>query len=98
VQRLWSVSSDVVKQAHKTFVLVVLMMAMEQRRTRVVGDEVDLSRRVSNHVQRVLHQPRCRLLADLGHLERMPVQVDGVRVAAVVVHDEAVSLAPLDLE
>ena len=77
---------------------MVLMVAMEQRRARVISHEVDFRRRESDHVQRVFHQPRCRFVADLGYLEGMPVQVDGVRVAAVVDHDEAVSLAPLDLE
>ena len=87
---------EIFDQPHETFILMVLMVAMKQRWTRVVGDEIDFRSRESNHVERVFHQPRCRLVADLGHLEGMPVQVDGVRVAAVVFHDEAVSLAPLD--
>ena len=77
---------------------MVLMVAMEQRRARVISHEVDFRRRKSNHVERVFHQPRCRLVADFGYLEGVPVQVNGARVAAVVGHHEAVPLASLDRE
>jgi hypothetical protein len=65
--------SDVFDQAHETFILVVLMVAMEERRTKVISNEVDLCRRESDHVQRVLHQPRCQFVADLSHLKRVTV-------------------------
>ena len=89
---------EIFDQAHETFILMVLMVAMEQRRARVISHEVDFRRRESDHVQRVFHQPRCRFVADLGYLEGMPVQVDGVCVAAVVVHDESVAFASFDRE
>jgi hypothetical protein len=65
--------SDVFDQAHETFILVVLMVAMEERRTKVISNEVDLCRRESDDVQRVLHQPRCQFVADLSHLKRVTV-------------------------
>jgi hypothetical protein len=34
--------SQVCHQAHEAFVLVILMMAVEQRKSRIVGDEIDL--------------------------------------------------------
>ena len=74
------------------------MVAMEERRAWVISEKFDLRRRESDHVQRVFHQPGCRLVADLSHLESVPVQVDRVRVAAVVVHYEAIPLAALDRE
>jgi hypothetical protein len=43
-------------QAHETFILMILMMAMEQRQAGVIGNEVDLCGREPNHVQSVLHQ------------------------------------------
>ena len=49
--------SGVMDQAHKAFILMILMMAMEQRQTGVIGNEVDICGREPNHVERVLHQP-----------------------------------------
>ena len=74
------------------------MVAMEERRARVISDKFDLRRREADDIQRVLHHPRCRLVADLSHLEGVPVQVDRVRVAALVGYYEPIPLAPLDRE
>src|SRR4029450_9175894 len=38
--------SKIGHQAHEAFVLVVLMMTMEQRRPSIVGDEIDLELRL----------------------------------------------------
>src|SRR5258708_37317080 len=71
------------------------MMAMEQRVAGVVGDEVDLRRRVAWHADRILHDSRGLPVADLGDLEAMAVQVGRMLVAAVVFHEQAVTLAAL---
>ena len=89
---------EIFDQPHEALILMVLMVAMKQRRTRVVGDEIDFRRSKSDHVERVFHQPRCRLVVDLGHLEGMPVKVDRVCVSAIVFHDEGVAFATFDRE
>src|SRR5262245_44925089 len=40
---------------HESFVLVVLMMTMKQRRARVVGDDINLDAAEPRHVDRSLH-------------------------------------------
>jgi hypothetical protein len=77
---------------------VILMMAMEERVTGMIGDEVDLRGGIARHADRILQHAGGRLVADPGELECMPVHVDGMLVAAVVVHDEAIAPASLDRE
>src|SRR5215475_550401 len=73
-------------------------MAMEQRRTRIVGDEIDLRGAETSHVDGVLHHAGGRLVTYLGHLERMPVQVNRMIVTAPIGHGEAITLSRLDIE
>jgi len=42
---------------------MILVMAMQQRRSRIIGDEIDLHGAVARHVDRIRHQPRGRLVA-----------------------------------
>ena len=46
---------DVGHQAHETFILVILMMAVQQCWPWIVGDEVDLDRAEPRHIDRVFH-------------------------------------------
>ncbi len=55
---------------------MILMMAVQQRWTGIIGNEIDLDAAIAGHVDRVLHYARGRLVADLGQLERVAVQVD----------------------
>src|SRR5271157_10673 len=71
-------ASHIVDQPRETLVHVILMMAMEEGGARIVGDKVDLSRRVSRHADCVLHQPRHRPVADFRHLEGVAMRVDRV--------------------
>src|SRR5437660_10764156 len=71
------------------------MMAVEQRGSWIVGDEIDLDRAEPRHVDRVLHHARGRLVTHLGHFEGVTMQMDGVVVAALVAHGEAIALAAL---
>ena len=79
-------ASQIGHQTHEAFVLVILVVAMEQRRPGIIGDEIDLDRTEARHVDRILHHARGRLVAHLGDLEGMTMQMDGVVVAALVGH------------
>ena len=89
---------DVGHQTHETFVLVILVMAVQQRRPWIVGDEIDLYRTKASHIDRVLHYACRGFVAELGNLERVPMQMDRMVVAAFVGHDKAVALSSLRRE
>ena len=74
------------------------MMAVEQRRPGIVGDEIDLHGAVPRHVDGVFHDARGRLVAHPGDLEGMAVEVDRMVVAALVGHCETVALSALRAE
>jgi hypothetical protein len=93
-----STQSKIRHEAHEPLVLVILVVAVEQRRSRIVGDEVDLDRAEPRHVDSIFHHPGCGLVADLGELERVAMQMDGMIVAALVAHREAVALSALRSE
>ena len=74
------------------------MMAVEQRKSRIIGDEIDLDGAESRHIDRVFHHARGRLVAYLGHLEGVAMQVNGMVVTAFVGHDQAIPLSVLGRE
>jgi hypothetical protein len=43
--------------------LLILVMTMLQRSSRIIGDEIDLHGAVARHVDRIRHHPRGRLVA-----------------------------------
>lgn len=90
--------SGVSDYAGEPFVHVILMMAMKQGRPRIVRDEVDFGLREARHTDRVLHEPRYHPIADFRHLERMAMQVYGMLIATVIVHDDPIALAPFNGE
>src|ERR1700730_13046713 len=69
------------------------MMTVEQRRSGIVGDEINLDRAEPRHVDRVFHHTRGRLVAYLGQLEGVTMQVDGVIVTTLVGHGQAIALS-----
>jgi hypothetical protein len=74
------------------------MVTVEQRRPGIVGDEIDLDRAEPRHVDGIFHHARRRLVAHLGDLEAVTMQMDRVVVAALVGHGEAIALALLGRE
>ena len=42
---------------------MILMITMQQRRSRIIGDEIDLHGAEARHVDRIRHHPRGRLVA-----------------------------------
>jgi hypothetical protein len=90
-----ALTSDVRYQSGKAFIHVVLMMAMKKCVAGVVGHEVHFRLEIAAHANGVLDDTRRRLVADLGDFEAVPVQVNWVFVAAVVVQDQTITLTPL---
>src|SRR6266511_2506375 len=89
---------EICHQAHEPLVLVILMVAVEQRRPRVIRNEIDLDRAEARHVDGIFQHAGGRLVADLGDLEGVAMQMDGVVVAALVGHREAIALSGLSSE
>ena len=77
---------------------MILVMAVQQRGPWIIGDEVNPYRAEPRHVDCVLHQARSLLVAHFGDLERVPMQMDGMVVAAFVGHDKTVALSLLRRE
>ena len=44
-------------------ILMILVMTVEQRRSWIIGDEIDLDCAVPGHIDRVFHHARGRLVA-----------------------------------
>jgi len=79
------IGSSIGNEPGEALVHVILVMAVEERRSGVVRDEIDLRSRVSRHADRVLDDAGGRLVADLRDLEGVTVQMNGVFVATAVV-------------
>jgi hypothetical protein len=60
---------------------MILMVAMKQCRTRIIGHEINLDGAEPCHVDGIFHHARRRLVAHLGNFERMPMadERDGYR-------------------
>jgi hypothetical protein len=65
----------------EAFIHVILMVALEESRTRIIGDEVDLGRRETRHSNCVLHQSGHGFVADFRDLNGMPVHVNRMFIA-----------------
>src|SRR5437870_1355160 len=67
-------SLRILDQRHEAEVLVLLHMTMQQRGSRIVGDEIDLDGLAPRHVHDILDDARCRLPGKADQLEAVPVQ------------------------
>ena len=65
---------SICNQRREAFIHVVLVMTVEERRAGIIGHEVDLSRRVSRHADRILHHSGGGFVPDLRDLEGVPGQ------------------------
>jgi hypothetical protein len=61
-------------------------MTVEERRAGIIGHEVDLSRRVSRHADRILHHSEGGFVPDLRDLEGVAMRMHRMFVTAMVVH------------
>ena len=50
---------------HESFILMILVVAVKQRQSRIVGDKIDLDRAESRHVDGVFHHACRRLMPTL---------------------------------
>ena len=85
-------------KTREPFVHVILVVTMKEGRAWIVGNEVDLRRREARQADRVLHQGGHGFTLGLCHLESMPMHVNRVFVAAMVLHDEPIASALRDGE
>ena len=89
---------SICNQRRETFVHVVLVMTVEERRAGIIGHEIDLCRRVTRHADGILHHSGREFVSDLRDLEGVTMRMYRMFVAAMVVHHQAVALALLDGE
>jgi hypothetical protein len=77
---------------------VILVVAMEEGRSGIVRNKLDFGGRLARHADRILQQPRCGFVTHFNELERVPMHMHRMLIAAAVVHDQSVSLALLNGE
>lgn len=80
-----------VKQRHKPKIHVQLLMTMEQRHSRIVRHEIEGDLLIPAQHDNVLHHPCSGLAHDVGKLKDVPVQVDGMKIFALIMHSHAVT-------
>src|SRR3977135_2872547 len=85
-------SDFVFHDLHKAIIHVQLLVAMHQRISGVVCDEVHGEGLQRHDIHHVLHQAARRLVIDLRHFEAVPMEVHGGLVAAGVAEQHTVSL------
>src|SRR5215813_10793973 len=73
-------------------------MAMKQRQTRVVGNEVDLRLLIASQHHDILENSGCGLSKDFREFEAVAVQMDGMDVIAGIAHAYAIPLALLEVK
>jgi hypothetical protein len=86
-------ASGVPKKHHKAKIHVALLMAVEERRTRIRGNEIDFSHAIRGDYDNVLPQTGHRFSVEACYLEGVPVEMNGMVVCALVSHDKAIALA-----
>ena len=73
-------------------------MAVEQRQSRIVGDEIHLDLLVAPHHHHVLHRHPLSSARPPRQFKSMPMQVNRMNVVAGIAHPQPVSLALLQME
>jgi hypothetical protein len=90
--------SQIGHQSHKAFVLMILMMTVEQRGALIVRGEINLDGAESRRIDRIFHHACGGLFAHLGDLEAVAMDVDGVVITAFVGHRQAIVLSRFHCE
>jgi hypothetical protein len=88
--------SDAAQQEHESVVHVDLLVAVEQRQSRLVGGEVEVEALVAAEHDHVLEQAMDGSAGDVGDVEGLAAQVEGVDVVSGVVEAQPVTLTTLD--
>src|SRR5271165_6771662 len=85
-------ASNILNQLHEAEVHVQLLVAVEERRTPVVGDEIELDLLKPAEHHDVLNDPGGRLAADAHQLEAVAVQMQRMHIVARIAKFEPVAL------
>ena len=85
------------KKHHKALVHVVLLVAVKEGRAWVVGGELDLHLRFGFNEHYIFDQAaEIGILRNAANLEIVPVQVDGVVIAARIFESQPVALTAIE--
>src|SRR5262249_33621539 len=74
--------SCVVEQEHEAKIHVQLLMAVEQRQSRMIGDEIEFDFLKAADHDHILNDAGCRLAAHAHKLETVAVQMQRMDVVA----------------
>lgn len=88
--------SGVANQIHKPEIHVELRVTVKERKPWIVRHEIDLRGAEAAHQNHVLHDACNRLIAHFRDFKRVPVQVQRMKIAAVVVEQQAIALSGMD--
>src|ERR1700733_7713042 len=83
--------SSVAKQCHETKVHVLLHMAVKQRQSRLVSDQIHCSASKCGNNHRVLLNAGSGLAVELDELEQVPVHVQGMGIVGAIVKHQPVA-------
>src|SRR5215472_12945704 len=89
---------NVIEQGHEPKIHVQLLVAVEERRARVVGNKINLCFLVASEHDHVLEDSCGRLAEDLREFEAVSVEVNRMDVVARITHPDAVPLALLQVK
>ena len=85
------VLSCVVEQKHEAKIHVQLLMAMEQRQSRMIGNEIKFHFLKAADHDHILNDAGCRLASYAHELEAVAVQMQGMDVVAGVTEFKTVA-------
>src|SRR5207237_1496839 len=93
-----SPNSHILEQPHDAVVHVPRLVAVEKRRSRIVGDDVHVDRTEAGDNNRVLHDTCSRPPIHAHELELVAMQMHWMRIVRFVPEREAVAAAGVDWE
>jgi hypothetical protein len=88
---LCGAESQVIEQRHETEIHVQLLMTMEQRKTGIVGHEVDFINLIAAQHDDVFQDTRRGSFGEIRELEAVPVKMDGMDVVTGVAHAQTIA-------
>ena len=83
--------SNILNQLHEAEVHVQLLVAVEERRTRVVGDEIKLDLLKPAEHNDILNDPSGQFVADAHQFETVAVQMQRMHIVARIAKFEPCS-------
>jgi len=74
---------------------MLLLVAVQQRPTWIVGHHVEFDRLIARHAYHIFADARGRLPLHIDELKAMPMQVHRMHVAAVVAEQDTLAFPPV---